>query len=73
MKRSFVLLTAAAALLSLDVGSAQQPSAVQIAANSITELRVWDGTIDRMVRANQLLALGSIPDPDIDGRRHESL
>ncbi|HKE88482.1 MAG TPA: M4 family metallopeptidase, partial [Vicinamibacterales bacterium] len=47
--------------------------AVQIAANSITELRVWDGTIDRMVRANQLLALGSIPDPDIDGRRHESL
>ena len=73
MKRSFALLTAAAALLSLEVGSAQQPAAVQIAANSISELRVWDNTIDRMVRADQLLTLGSLADPDIDGRRHESL
>ena len=73
MKRSFTLLTAAAALLSLEVGSAQQPSAVRIAGNSIAELRAWDSTIDRMVRANQLLALGSLADPYIDGRRHESL
>ena len=72
MKRLFALLVAAAALSSF-VGSAQQPAGVQVAANSIDQLRTWDSTIDGMVRANQLVVLNSLADPDIDGRRHESL
>ena len=67
------LLVASSALM------AQAPTApvgrrsIDVYATNTTELRTWDRTIDQMVRANQLLVVDSRPDPDIEGRRHESL
>jgi Zn-dependent metalloprotease len=46
---------------------------VAIHASTPSELQAWDSTIDRMVRSRQLLVVDTRPDPDIDGRMHESL
>jgi len=42
-------------------------------ATALADVRSWDSTIDRMVRTRELVVLGSRPDPDLDGRRHETL
>jgi len=60
-----------AAQVSIDPTARSGPVAVY--ASSPSELRMWDSTIDRMVRARQLITVDSRPDPDIDGRVHENL
>lgn len=46
---------------------------VSVQPLTASELQSWDTTIDRMVRARQLAVVDIRPDPDIDGRAHESL
>lgn len=46
---------------------------IPVHAVTPSELQSWDTTIDRMVRARQLVTVDIRPDPDIDGRVHESL
>ena len=60
-----------AAQVSIEPGTRSGPVAVY--ASSPSELQTWDSTIDRMVRTRQLISIDSPPDPDIDGRVHESL
>jgi Zn-dependent metalloprotease len=55
------------------VGSIRRPGLVTVAATTSPELRNWDAAIDRMVRANQLIVTDVRPDPDIEGRTHETL
>jgi hypothetical protein len=49
------------------------PGPRAVYAATPAELRAWDTTIDTMVRARQLVVLDSRDDPDIEGRRHETL
>jgi Zn-dependent metalloprotease len=60
-----------AAQVSIENGTRSGP--VALYASSPSELQTWDSTIDRMVRSRQLITVDSRPDPDIDGRVHESL
>jgi Fungalysin/Thermolysin Propeptide Motif len=55
------------------VGSIRRPGFVTVTATTAAELRNWDAAIDRMVRANQLIVTDVRPDPDIEGRTHETL
>lgn len=54
-------------------GPVSRPGVVALYATTPADLRAWDATIDRMVRARQLIVVDSRPDPDIEGRRHETL
>ena len=71
---SCVLVLASAGLAAqAPIGPARQPGLVAVHATTPTELRTWDAVIDRMTRARDVVVLDSRADPDIDGRRHESL
>jgi hypothetical protein len=71
----FRLLVLASALLSAQgpAGPVRQPGLVAVFATTPNELRAWDSTVDRMVRGRELMIVDSNPDPDIDGRTHETL
>src|SRR5678816_2107454 len=68
MKRVLPLLVAAAALLWLDVGSAQQSPAVHFAATTIAELRTWDGYVTARERAGELQVISVDRDPSMPDR-----
>jgi Zn-dependent metalloprotease len=52
---------------------ASEPGIASVHASTPAELRAWDTTIDLMVRDRQLIVVDSRPDPDVEGRRYESL
>ena len=54
-------------------GPVSRPGVVAVHATTPNELRAWDSTVDRMVRSRELMIVDSRPDPDIDGRTHETL
>jgi Zn-dependent metalloprotease len=54
-------------------GAVSRPGLIPVHATATSELREWDARINQMVRVNELVVLDSRPDPDIDGRTHESL
>ena len=64
---------AGALLLSLDVGSAQQPSTLRIAATTIDDLRTWDGYVTAQQRSGDLRALRIEQDPSMPARTIERL
>jgi Zn-dependent metalloprotease len=67
-----VLASAAvAAQVSIEPGTRSGPVAVY--ATTPSDLQTWDSNIDRLVRNRQLISVDARPDPDIDGRVHESL
>ncbi len=68
-----LLLAAAAPAAQQQTPPETSSSARAVLATTQAELRNWDTAINRMVRARELVVLGSSPDPDIDGRRHETL
>lgn len=71
----FCLLVPASAALAAQapIGPSGRPGLVAVHATTPADLRAWDTTINQMVRANQLVILDSRADPDIEGRRHESI
>ena len=74
MKRRIGAAAAAGALLlSLDVGSAQQPVPVRIAATTAGELRTWDAYVAAQQRAGNLRAVRVERDPSIPARTIERL
>jgi bacillolysin len=74
MKRLIAAAAAAGALmLWLDVGSAQQPSTLRIAATTAVELRTWDGYVTAQQRAGDLRPLSVESDPSIPARTIERL
>ncbi len=71
---SCVLVLACAALAAqAPTGPVSRPGLVAVYATTPTELRTWEAVIDQMVRARDVVVLDSRADPDIEGRRHESL
>jgi Zn-dependent metalloprotease len=68
-----LVLTDATLAAQAPPGPMSRPGLVAVHATTQSDLRAWDTTIDRMVRASQLIILDSRADPDIEGRRHESL
>ena len=69
-----LLVVASGALMAqAPVTPVGRAGAIDVRATTTTDLQTWDRTIDQMVRGSQLLVVDSRPDPDIDGRRHESL
>jgi bacillolysin len=73
MNRVCALLVAAAALLWLDVGSAQQSPAVRFAATTIAELRTWDGYVTARERAGELQVMRVDRDPSLPDREVQRL
>ncbi|HLG59602.1 MAG TPA: M4 family metallopeptidase [Vicinamibacterales bacterium] len=74
MKRLIAAAAAAGALmLWLDVGSAQQPSTLRIAATTAGELRTWDSYVTAQQRAGDLRPLSVESDPSIPARTIERL
>lgn len=63
----------AALLLSMDVGVAQQPSMVRIAATTVNDLRAWDGNVTTQLRSGNLRALSVERDPSVPARLVERL
>ena len=69
-----LLVPASAALAGqAPIGPSARPGLVAVHATTPAELRAWDTALNQMVRASQLIVLDSRADPDIEGRRHESL
>jgi Zn-dependent metalloprotease len=68
-----LVLAAAAPSAQSPAGPGGRPGLVAVYATTPAELRAWETTIDRMVRARGLIVTDSRPDPDLNGRRHESL
>lgn len=75
LRALFCLLVPASAVLAAQapIGPSGRPGLVTVHATTPADLRTWDAAINQMVRANQLIILDSRADPDIAGRRHESL
>src|SRR5687767_2671456 len=74
MKRLIAAAAAAGALMVwLDVGSAQQPSTLRIAATTAGELRSWDSYVTVQQRAGDLRPLSVESDPSIPARTIERL
>jgi Zn-dependent metalloprotease len=70
----WLLVPASAALAAqAPPGPVSRAGVVAVQASTPAELRAWDTAIDRMIRASQMIVLDSRNDPDIAGRRHESL
>jgi hypothetical protein len=71
----FCLLALASAVVIAQgpTGPVGRPGLIAVHATTATELRAWDSTVDRMVRSRELVIVDSRPDPDIDGRTHETL
>ena len=72
-RRIAAVVAVAALLLSLDVGVAQQPSMVRIAATTVNDLRAWDGYVTAALRSGDLRALSVEQDPSLPARRVERL
>jgi thermolysin len=64
---------AAALFVSLDVGSAQQASALQFKATTGDELRAWDGYVRARERAGDLRITQAVRDPSFPARTIERL
>jgi Zn-dependent metalloprotease len=69
----FVVLASAEVIAQEPAGSPDQPGLVAVRATAPNELRAWESAIDRMVRSRELVTVNRLPDPDIDGRAHETL
>jgi bacillolysin len=67
------VVAGAALLLSMDVGSAQQPSMLRIAATAINDLRTWDGYVTTQLRAGALRPMSVERDPSMPARTVERL
>src|SRR5262245_13312415 len=68
-----LLLASSALMAQAPVEPVAGPRAIEVRATTVTDLRTWDRTIDQMVRTSQMVVVDARPDPDIQGRRHESL
>jgi thermolysin len=68
-----LVLASAALPAQVSIAPTNRSGPVSVHASTPSELQSWDSTIDRMVRARQLVVADSRPDPDIDGRVHETL
>ena len=68
-----VVVAAAALFFSIDVGVAQQPSMVRIAATTVNDLRTWDGFVTAGLRSGNLRARSVEQDPSLPARRVERL
>jgi Zn-dependent metalloprotease len=68
-----IVLAAATLSAQNPTSPSDRPGRIAVHATTPADLRAWDTTINQMVRANQLIILDSRADPDIEGRRHESL
>ena len=74
MKRFTAAAIAAVALLySMNVGVAQQPSMVRIAATTVNDLRTWDGYVTTALRAGDLRAVSVERDPSLPVRLVERM
>src|SRR4030095_12224467 len=74
MKRVMAFATAAAALLlSLQVGSAQQPSSLRFNATTVNELRTWDQFVTAQERSGSLRVTQVAQDPSLPSRTVERL
>jgi bacillolysin len=60
-------------LVLLDVGVAQQPSMVRIAATTVNDLRTWDGYVTSALRSGDLRALSVERDPSLPARLVERM
>ena len=69
----WLLVPSAALAAQAPAGPVSRPGLVTVHATTAADLRGWDTTINQMVRASQLIMFDSRADPDIEGRRHESL
>jgi thermolysin len=67
------VLASAALFLWMDVGSAQQPSMIRIAATTGNDLRTWDGWVTARLRTGELRALRVEQDPSLPSRRIERM
>jgi bacillolysin len=73
MTRVTAAVAAVALLLFMDVGVAQQPSMVRIAATTVNDLRQWDGYVTAQLRAGSLRTLSVERDPSVPARLVERL
>ena len=74
MKRVMAIATAAAALfLSLQVGSAQQPSSLRFNATTANDLRAWDQFVTAQERSGGLRVTQVEQDPSLPSRTVERL
>jgi len=73
MTRLIAAAVAVTLLLSLDVGSAQQPSTLRITATTGADLRTWDGYVTAQQRSGDLRAVRVERDPSIPARTIERL
>src|SRR6187402_1217837 len=73
MKGVMAIATAAAAFLSLQVGSAQQPSSLRFNATTVTDLRTWDQFVSAQERAGGLRVTQVGQDPSLPSRTVERL
>ena len=74
MKRVMAIATAAAALfLSLQVGSAQQPSSLRFNATTANDLRTWDQFVSAQERAGGLRVTQVEQDPSLPSRTVERM
>jgi len=74
MKRVMAIATAAAALfLSLQVGSAQQPSSLRFNATTANDLRTWDQFVTARARAGGLRVTQVEQDPSLPSRTVERM
>jgi thermolysin len=68
-----LVLASTALPAQVSIAPATRSGPVSVYAATTGDLQIWDSTIDRMVRARQLRVVDIRPDPDIEGRVHESL
>ena len=74
MKRFAASAIAGVALLySMNVGVAQQPSVVRIAATTVNDIRAWDGYVASALRSGDLRALSVERDPSVPARLVERM
>ena len=74
MKRFTAAAIAGVALLySMNVGVAQQPSVVRIAATTVNDIRAWDGYVTSALRSGDLRALSVERDPSVPARLVERM
>jgi bacillolysin len=68
-----VVVAGAALFFSIDVGVAQQPAMVRIAASTVNDLRAWDGYVTTALRAGDLRAVSVERDPSLPARLVERM
>ena len=73
MKGVMAIATAAAAFLSLQVGSAQQPSSLRFNATTVNDLRTWDQFVSAQERAGGLRVTRVEQDPSLPSRTVERM